>query len=326
MSCIDRRPRCGENAAEVEDQEPLSDIGGVLAGVFTAVGVIVSVLTFLGKLTVVAGVLTLEIVQGTTFAIASAAGVGAISASTAGIAIIVLITVFALDRCTAGTGSPECVAGVVNEVVPSFSDAAQEVFPFTAMHDRVDVVVKSRFWDVVESNLPYVHCTDEEIPRRSEILRCYFYDKQVCAAAKGALYGGIGGAVVGVIIGALVAAAITCATIWLCLLALLIALLIAAVAALVGACAGGQVGKAVGEDESPSDSSSGAILTVGDLVTVEGNMLRRAEDDGANVYWWSTSAALHGRATDGTSRPYSYCEIDEQLADDGCPVYTDPPK
>jgi hypothetical protein len=218
-----------------------------------------------------------------------------------------------------GEGLRECIAGVVSEVVGSFESFLDELFPFSAMHDRVDVVTKSRFWDVIENGEAFVHCTDEEPPRRSEIMRCYYYDRQVCDAASGAQIGAGVGAAGGVIAAAAVAAAIGCATVILCLIAIIVAVIVAAAAALVGALAGGQIAKAASEDDSPT-ALTGETLTVSDYVSVHGNMQRREHDDGANVMWWARSTSLHGRASDGLPRPFSYCEVNDELTGDACPV------
>jgi hypothetical protein len=212
----------------------------------------------------------------------------------------------------------------VNAIVESFSDTLQQVFPFTAMHDRVELVTKSRFWDIVESSGAYVHCTDEGTPRRSAIMRCYFYSAEVCAAETGSQMGAGVGAVGGIIAGAAIAAAIGCATVILCIFALILAFLVAVVAALVGALIGGQIGKAASDNSVPS-SSAGAPLAIGDLVTINGQRSRREYDNGAWVMWWVSSAATHGRAADSVaSNPFSYCDIDEQLQDDSCPLPVGP--
>lgn len=312
MACIDRRPRCGAAEAPVIP-EPLSTIGAAFAWIFGLFGIIGTVAGIFEKISVVGGILKIG-----SITIGGAGAAGAASAALAGITIIVIVGTFAIDRCVQGEGLRECIAGVVNEIIESFSSAMDELFPFSAMHDRVDVVVKSRFWDVVESGDAFVHCTDEAPPRRSEIMRCYYYEDRVCNAGEAGIWGATAGAVGGIIAGAAIAAAIGCATVIFCLLAIIVAAIVAAVAALVGAFAAGQVAKAVGEDTHPA--AGGTAISVGDLVTVHGNMQRREEDGGANVIWWQSSTDLHGRVRDGLSEPFSYCEIDEELPMDGCPV------
>lgn len=314
MACIERRPKCGDgaNSDDASSDTPLGKIGSVLGTTFAIIGAVLSVLKVIGEIAVVNGILTIGGV-----AVAGAGGAGAISGSAAAIAVIVIVGMYALDRCTQGEGTAECVSGVVREIVQSFSDALEDLFPFTAMHDRVDLVVKSRYWDVVESNYAKVFCTEHPNPEKSEILRTYYFTKKVCNAAKGALLGAIGGAVIGVIVGALAAAAITCLTVILCLFALLIAALIAAVAAIVGAFIGGQIAKAAKDETDPSDDS-GSPLSQGSLVSVKGNMQRREEDESANVFWWVSSTTLHGIISSSVPIPYSYCNLDEELPFDDC--------
>jgi hypothetical protein len=316
MACIERRPRCGA-ATEPAIPEPLSTIGAAFAVIFGLFGVIGTIAGIFDKISVPGGILK---IGGIT--IGGAGVAGALSALIAAVTIIVIVGVFALDRCVRGRGLSECVAGVVHQIIESFNSALDELFPFSAMHDRVDVVVRSRYWDVLESGEAFVHCTDELPPRRSEIMRCYYYERRVCQAAQAGIIGaGIGGAA-GIIAGAAAAAAIGCATVILCLLAIIVAAIIAAVAALVGALIAGQAAKAAGEDSTPS--ADGVPIGVGDLVSVRGNMQRRDHDEGANVMWWVTSSDLHGRARDGLPQPFSYCEIDEELPTDSCPRAAEP--
>jgi hypothetical protein len=314
MACIERRPRCGDAVAGSQsDKTPLGKIGSIIGSIVGLVGIITTVLAIYGKIAVVKGVLTIGGV-----AIAGAAGAGAISAAAAAVAVIIIIGMYAADRCLRGEGSSECIAGVVREIVQSFNSALDELFPFTAMHDRVDVVVKSAYWDVVESNFAKVFCTDHAIPQRSEIMRSYYFTPQVCRAAQAAVAGGIAGGVAGVLIGVAVAAAIGCATIILCLFALLIAALIAAAAVLIGALAGGQIAKATTPEADPTDSSGGTIAT-GALISIRGNMKRRDEDEGANVLWWAETTSPHGMISSGVTQPFTYCDLDMELPTDSCP-------
>ncbi len=305
MACIERRPRCGTPDSSLVPT-PLSKIGsviGIISSIAGAAGGVIKGLETVGGIAVGIG----------------AGGSGAIAGGAAAIAVIIIVAIYAFDRCIPTDGLAECVAGVVNEIVQDFSTAIEEIFPFTAMHDRVDVVVKARYWDVVEDGNAKVLCTDEAPPRRSEIMRCYFFTNRVCNAAKGAQIGVAVGAVGGVIAAAAVAAAIGCSTVILCIVALLVAAIVAAVAALVGALVGGQIAKAASDDTSPS-ASDGTQISVGDLITVNGNMLRREEDEGANVMWWVNSSSLSGRMpATALSNPFSYCEVDDVFTMDACP-------
>ena len=308
MACISRRPRCGTADSPV-DLEPLSDIGAVIGTISGLIGA----LGIFGQIAVEGGIISIGGV-----AIGGAAAGGVIAAALVVIAIIVVVGLYALDRCVAGDGLRECIAGVVHEIVESFSGTLDNIFPFTAMHDRIDVVVKSRYWDVVEHGNANVYCTDAITPQRSEIMRCYYFDDQVCNAAQAGIYGATIGGVAGIIAAAIATAAIGCATVILCILALIVAVLIAAVAALVGALAAGQIARATTDESSPI-ADSGIAISVGDLVSVTGNMVRREYDDKANVMWFEEQTNLHGSVSDGLTRPFTYCEIDEELTSDSCP-------
>jgi hypothetical protein len=228
-----------------------------------------------------------------------------------------IIGTFLIDRCNPTEGLQECVAGVVSNIVDDFSSTWDELLPFTAMHDRIDIVVKSRFWDVVEDNFAFVYCTSENIPRRSEIMRCYYFSQRVCDAARGAFIGGTIGAIGGVVAGLLIGAAL-CATGFLCILGIIIAALVAAAVVLGGALIGGQIAKARSENSTPADET-GTVITTGDLITVCGNMLPREHDNGANVIWWVENSMVSGRLSGSApNNPYSYCEIDDEFTMDGC--------
>jgi hypothetical protein len=321
MVCIARRPRCGTAEGEVVP-EVLSQVAAIIAAIGSIVSVIIAVGSALGYIKVIGGVITIVNGSGATIiAIGGAAAGGALAGLVTAIALIVMIGLFVDDRCIPKKGLSECAAGVVVGVLDSFDEALDELLPFSAMHDRVDLLAKSRFWDVIEDGQAFVHCTDQEPPRRSEILRCYFYDRRVCGAAQGALYGGIVGGVGGIIAAAAIAAAIGCATIILCIFALIAAILIAAAAVLIGALAGGQIGKAASTDDDPT-AAGGEAIANGQLVTIRGNMVRREYDESANVLYFARQADFHGMSA--SPQPFSYCEIDDELAMDGCERAPDP--
>jgi hypothetical protein len=303
MVCIARRPRCGTAEGDIVP-EPLTQVGAALGVIGSIITALIAVGKAVGAITVANGVIS---VAGT--AIASGAGGGAIAGFVAGVAVIIIVGLYALDRCVQGKGLRECVAGVVTEVVESFSSGWDQVFPFAAMHDRVDVVAKSRFWDVIEDGDAFVFCTEELPPRRSEIMRCYFYDEKVCKAADAAIIGAGVGAAVGIIVAAAIAAAL-CVTLILCLIGLLLAALAAAIIALVGAFAGGQIGKAAAGEDTPT-TGTGETIAAGQLVSIKGNMVRREYDENANVIYWTSSADFHGLSV--SPQPFSYCEIDDEM-------------
>ena len=153
-------------------------------------------------------------------------------------------------------------------------------------------------------------CTSDAGERRSEILRCYYEDPQICSAGYGALIGGGILGFGGVIAGTLVAAAIGCATVIFCILAVLVAIVIVAVAVLLGAIIGSHIGRAAATDRSPRST-----LELGDFITVAGNLLQRSFDLDANVLWWTQGTACCG-VVEGRTAPHatfarSHCELDE---------------
>lgn len=302
MTAILRRPRCSNISPDVVPN-PIPDIWSIVTILSAIVGGVFTAYKFLKALTVLTGA-----TGGATAGLATA------------VALLVVIGWYLLDRCSPDDkGSSECVAGVVSNIVQDFNSLLDNLLPFTAMHDRIDLVVKSLFWDVVEDNLNYVHCTTEDIPRRSEIMRCYYFTARVCDAGRGAFIGAAVGAIPGIYLAALVAG-VLCTTLWLCLLGLILAVFIVAAFVLAGAFAGGQIAK--GEDTEPLDEN-GEVIDTGDLMTVKGKMLSRNFDDGANVFWWAESSIQSGNIKDTVENdPYSYCEVDDEFTMDGCEVPT----
>ena len=87
------------------------------------------------------------------------------------------------------------VAGCL--AVPSFAFAqtVTEILDFTGNGRGMPIILMSGL-AVSEAGDVFVHCTSNLPPRRSEIIRCYFYSAEVCNAGLGALIGvGIGAAV-----------------------------------------------------------------------------------------------------------------------------------
>src|SRR6476661_6822602 len=176
MSCIKRNPNCGIGESKDSVSEPLPQIGsalGILGGIITAAGAILGALGGSG---------------------AGGAGAGALGA----VLIIIIIGWFGLNRCVQGEGLSTCVGGVVSEIEESFGDALQQLFPFSGQHTRVDVTVKSFFWDVLEQSNAYVFCTKASYPQRSEIMRSYYYTERVCKAVTGSLIGATVGGIAGI--------------------------------------------------------------------------------------------------------------------------------
>jgi len=310
MACINDRPNCGA-AADV-DLEAVEDVFKWIVILFGGAGALASLVGFLGLIDLVGGTVSIGPL------VLSAGGAGMLLGFVVAATLVTIISLSANDRCTASTSSPECLAGVVVAVEDSFSSNWDEVLPWRAMHDRVDLVIKSDYWQVIESGNAYVYCTGEvtENRRTSEIASCYFFDQRVCDAAMGAIRGAIIGGIVGIIAAAIIVAAM-CATIFLCILGLFLAAIVAGAAVLGGAAIGGQIAKANSTDEDPT-TNTGETIAIGHLVTTHGPMERRGYDNGANVLYWVDSAQFHGVSM--SPQPFSYCEINDELSMDGCNV------
>lgn len=293
------RPECGEQPGQV--------VGSPVSDLFALIGIISGIVSAVSKAVDLAG-------GAATFVFA---GMGAIGlAGVAGALIVFAVTGYMLfNRCWPREGGVRCWAGVVNGVTESFDSNWDVVFPSGAMHPRVDVVVKTRFWDLTTQGAGLVLCSPPPPGIGSPMIQTFYKSSAVCGAAAGAMFGaavGVGGAVaIAVSIGA-----IGCLTIILCLLALLIAAIVGAVIALIGAAAGGAIGRALGGNDAPTASGGGEIAT-GDLVTVNGKLLTMEEFDLANVGWWGQSTTIHGSVF--SSPPYSDAQA-EELVTDACPI------
>lgn len=259
-----------------------------------------------------------------TAAIVAGAVVGALL--TAG-----LVIVSAVDRLSSREGRKACYAGVADTIVESFSSGWDTVFPFAAQHDRVDVVVKPAYWELVV--LPpseYVYCNDDSLA--SPLLRTYYYSSEIEGAAIGSIVGAAAGAIGGIILGLLAGVAIGCAGgPILCALAFLVALIVAAVVVLAAAFAGGNIGRAAAGESSPGGTAPGAEgsrdLGSGDYVSINGNLVVYPEDNNAIVAWWEESTTVHGRSTSGEGtgggRPFNFTDPRDRLEPDACNIVTD---
>jgi hypothetical protein len=213
---------------------------------------------------------------------------------------------------------------VIQRIVPAFSSATDQIFPFTAMHDRIDVVVKCVYWFLVENNAAMVICNTD--PDMSPILRGYYKSNKVCGAGVGAIVGAAIGAAVGIFLGVLAGgaiASIACGPFaWLCaiivvILAVLVALVVAVACVLAGAFAGGQIGRAAASGGPPA-ADDGSILMISDYVTTSGGLLTSGDDDGARVYWFVSKTTLHGASL--LPSPFSHTDPDTNLLMDACPI------
>jgi len=291
----DGKPPCGQQNATVD-----TDLTTILA--------IVAVIVALGSL------LKSVITNWTAFKnwlLANGIGTGIPLAAIGGALIAyAVVYVIVYNRCRPREGVPACSAGVINEIVPSFDNGVDQFFAFTGMHSRVDVVVKSVYWHLVQNNV-FVRCAGDV--EGSPMIASYFFTKAVCAAGTGAIMGAAAGVIPDILAGV---ALIGCATIILCLLALIVAALVAAAIVIAAAVIGGQVGRALSDDSTPS--AGDVALHVGDYVTTSGNLMNIEFLDGARAYWWvSGDPALHGRSTGAA--PFPYTDPDTNLTSDMCP-------
>ena len=306
MSCP-RQPTCGSQGTT-----GASSVSGVLSDILTLLGLVGTISTVVGLLDKTA-VFTL-------FGISAPAVVWIAAVAGAVITFAIVFDFYRL-RCLSNPQTlAACSSGVIERVVPSFGSATDELFPFTAMHDRIDVVVKCVYWFLVENSAAFVQCNSDA--DTSPILRGYYTSAKVCGAGLGSTIGAGVGAVGGIFLGVLAGGAIAslaCGPFaWLCLiLAVLVALIVAAVCVLIGALAGGQIGKAAASGGPPA-AADGSVLSTSDYVTTQGGLLASGDDDGARVYWFVTMTTLHGRSA--ATSPFSHRDPDDNLLMDACPV------
>jgi hypothetical protein len=233
-------------------------------------------------------------------------------------ALVAFATVFLFydSRCLSNPDTMKaCSAGVIQTIVPAFSSATDYLFPFTAMHDRIDVIVKCQYWPLVVANSQFVECNTD--PDTSPMLRCYYKTSEVCAAGEGATIGAGIGVVGGILLGVLAGAAIGCATVILCIFALIVALIVAAAVVLVAALTGGLIGKAAAGTNPPT-SSDGNVLMVADYVSTCGGLLTSGDDDGSRVYWFVNTTIQHGSSS--APQPFDHTDPDANLIPDACPT------
>jgi hypothetical protein len=259
----------------------------------------------------------------TILGIVSPVGVifGALGGAGAGVAIVF---VPALDRISAKEGWKLCYAGVVTAIEESFNKALDFLAPYTAQHDRADVVIKPAYWQIVLRGL-YVWCNIDTL--HSPLIRSYFKSADVIGAAYGSMIGAVVGATGGFFLGLLAGAALGCAFPLLCLLAILLALLIALGTTLTGAFLGGNLGRAfAGVPSEPVGTPAGGLgledVSVGDYVTINANVALYSEDNNAAVAWWVERTTLHGRSSfgqgPGGGHPFYFKDPQEHLNPDRC--------
>jgi len=238
-----------------------------------------------------------------------------IAAAAAAAVTLAIVVVFWYQRCAPRDGLNGCAAGVVNDIEESFDSAADTLFPFAAMHDRVDVVVKCDYWPLVENNASFVKCTEHADPDlQSPILQSFFENPEVCAAGLGATIGAGIGAVGGILAGVAIAAAIGCAGPWI-IICLIVAAVVAAAIVLAGAFAGGNIGRALAGGGPPQ--ANGRTIGIGNYVTNKGILVVHGDLDGAVVFWFVTEASFHGTSSE-PGPPFTHTDPDTNLVPDGC--------
>lgn len=246
------------------------------------------------------------------------------AAAVAAAAVVATVIYFAVERCDHPSGEKGCMAGVIESLAPAFTASATDaVFAFSSQHDRVDVVVKKDFWDLIDAQSDYVFCSQND---QSPIVPCFYYNPAVCNAGIGASVGATVGAVAGLLIAAAAVAAIGCATWILCILALIVAIIIAVAAAILGAVAGGQIGKAATPQPGPMSSGNELILpqplNAGDYVTEQGTLAKSGDLNNALVFYFVEHTTLHGHSLGSPS--FSHTDPDQNLTPDACPVSSPP--
>jgi len=259
----------------------------------------------------------------------------------AGVAAFVtwlVISYFYYDHCLV---SPRpfnvCSAGVIEATFPAFSSVSDQIFAFVAMHDRIDVVLKSIYWASIFKNAPYINCSpNNELPYddKSPMISEYYHNDAVCRAGLGGSIGALVGGVAGAFLGALdgLAASLSCGPFaWLCaLIALIIAIIVAVVSTVIGAVVGSQIGRAASGPGRPLPTGPAgpdfpSSLSVGDYVTTCGTLAgNKGGANGAYVYWFVDTTYQHGCSPN--KPPFSYTDPDSApgFVIDGCCTPTAP--
>ncbi len=299
MSCPEQ-PTCGSQGVTIEPTG-----GSVLSEIKALIGVVGTVSTIWG----LAQQTALLTIFGVTAPVAiwGAAVAGALIA-------FGVVALFYYHRCAEQPdGLSACSAGVIERIVLGGTSSNDFYFPYTAMHDRVDVVVKCIYWPLVQTNAGFVVCNDDA--QSSPMLYCFYKSAKVCAGALGATIGAGIGVIVGILVAVAVATAIGCATVFLCIAAIVVGFVVAVVVVLYFALMGGAIGQTFVASPEPT-ADGGNVLRVGDYVTTEGGLITSGDFEGARVYWFVKDTTLHGYSTG--SRPFSHRDPDSNLLFDGC--------
>jgi hypothetical protein len=294
----DPRPVCGLQPGQPDQSPTWTEVLTIIGAVSSAVGVPIGVW---------------KIINGASqFSLLGLGAVGWAGIAGAVVAAAVVGYMF-FARCWPRDGAPRCWAGAVNHITTSFDSGWDNIFPSGAMHPCVDVVLKPAYWDIVAQGAGQIDCSNAPTGVGSPLIHSFFHSSRVCDAALGATIGAAVG--VGVAVALAIAIAAACATVIACLFALLVAALIGAFIALSGAALGGAIGRSLAGSDEPTTSDDGAPITVGQLVTVNGNLITMGEFDLTNCGWWVTSCSQHG----SVQAPPDYDDTQaSQLDPDAC--------
>ena len=298
------KPTCGSQGESTDDMMKL------ILAIWGILGTIGSIIGFVIDATAIITILGI-----------AASGLIWLSAAAVALGIVITVGAFWFDRCLANPdGKDVCTAGVINEIVKAFSSATEQIFWFTAQHPRVDVVVKSAYWDEVVQLALFVECAEDS--DSSPIISGFYHSDQVCAVALGSLIGAVVGGVLGILAGVAIAAAIGCAASGpfyiLCLIiAILVAAIVAGIITLIGAGVGGGIAGGIAGTDEPPSADGGNVLHEGDYVSTFGKLITSGNMNGARVYWFVERTVLHGRSTG--SPQFSFTDADANLTEDACP-------
>ena len=140
----DIKPLCDSPGEEMGDST-LSRIGS-WAGIISSVAAVVEGVMH------AAGVVTpIPIIGISTTGVLLASAVGA------GLGLLI-VSASVYGRLTSPKGlKGGCYAGVVTGIEPSFGEPLNHLAPYAAKHDRVDVVVKPEYWELIERGFK-VYC------------------------------------------------------------------------------------------------------------------------------------------------------------------------
>lgn len=287
--------------------------------IYSGAGIVIGVLGKLGGISLPSWVPAIVL---------SAAAQTAIVIAAVAIATVAAIAQIYSDRCKTQSGIPnQCFSGIVNDIIPAFSTTTDAIFPFSSLHDRVDVVVRSVYFDELRQYGKSVYCINT-VPTMSPVLIAFYHNAQVCAAGAGAVTGAVVGGIVGTLLGVAAYVALGCVSIIFCIFCLIVAALIALAAAIAGAVIASQAAKAATKSSGPTETSGNAEqqIHVGDIVTVIGNLISAGFLAGEAVLWWTTSTALID--TLETPPPFSTEMADAAFANgkvDSCLTSSNPP-